>query len=285
MASRSRIQVSITKEILLRSRFNHFSLFFIRRSEFLGCMSFPIRNIINELSGSYKLQPQSCLTAPIPAVLCNDVAPTTLTTDEIVTTGLTMHGDSFTIPLSKKGIFQRDADEHLFLRFLELDKNPCEQGDIVKEKGRTKFTITKELVKTDDQGYGFSIVWTHPPRIEKVETGLPAQVGGIQPGDYVVFVDKHNVVTMPELDILNLIRSLGNSMSLEIYRRSSEPVESSCIKVRIPSMAVCGSEPMIDAITPRPLSMPCSSVSYSIETVKRIPQVTFSKDIGHGVIV
>lgn len=248
-------------------------------------MSFPIRSIVNELSGSYRLQPQSCLTTPIPAVLYSEVALTSQCSDEMITTGSTVNNDSFHIPLSKKGIFQRDADEHLFLRFLELDMNVCEDGDRLKEKGRTKFTITKKLVKTDDQGYGFSIVWTHPPRIEKVEIGLPAQLGGIQPGDFVVFVDKHNVVTMPETDILNLIRSLGNSMSLEIFRRSNDTSGSSGIKVRIPSMAVCGSEPMVDSITARPLSMPCSSVSYSIENVKRIPQVTFSKDIGHGVIV
>lgn len=249
-------------------------------------MSFPIRSIVNELTGSYKLQPQSCLTAPIPAVLSSDVTVTPQSSDEMVPTSVAaVHNDSFVIPLSKKGIFQRDADEHLFLRFLELDTKAGEDGvvDSSKEKGRTKFTITKKLVKADDQGYGFSIVWTHPPRIEKVEMGLPAQLGGIQPGDFVVFVDKHNVVTMPETDILNLIRSLGNSMSLEIFRRSNEPVASSCVKARIPSMAVCGSEPMVDSITPRPLSMPCSS--YSIEQVKRLPQVTFSKDIGHGVIV
>ncbi len=248
-------------------------------------MSFPLRSIVNELSGSYKLQPQSCLTAPIPAVVSSDV--TVQNSDEMMTTGLTLNSDSFTIPLSRKGIFQRDADEHLFLRFLELDSNAGGDGgnDSFNEKGRTKFTITKKLVKSDDQGYGFSIVWTHPPRIEKVEIGLPAQLGGIQPGDFVVFVDKHNVVTMPEMDILNLIRSLGNSMSLEIFRRPNEPLSRNCPKARIPSMAVCGSEPMVDSITPRPLSMPCSSINYSMENVKRIPQVAFSKDIGHGVIV
>lgn len=244
-----------------------------------------MRSIINELTGSYKLQPQSCLTAPIPPVLSTDGAPIPLSTDELITTGLSVHNNSFSIPLSRKGIFQRDADEHLFLRFLELDKYPCEHDNAVKEKGRTKFTMTKKLIKTDDQSFGFSIVWTHPPRIEKIETGLPAQLAGIQPGDFVVFVDKHNVVTMPEIDILNLIRSLGNSMSLEIYRRSNDSIGTSNIKVRIPSMAVCGSEPMVDAITPRPLSMPCSSVSYSMDTVQRIPQVIFNKDVGPGVIV
>ncbi|KAJ6633187.1 Regulator of G-protein signaling 3 [Pseudolycoriella hygida] len=257
-----------------------------KRSDFLGCVSFPIRSITSELTGSYKLQPQSCLTSPVPAVLSGDAVLTPQNSDEMITIASTINNDSFNIPLSKKGIFQRDADEHLFLRFLQLDaKDAGDESDVSKEKGRTKFTITKKLIKTTDQGYGFSIVWTHPPRIEKVEIGLPAQLGGIQPGDFVVFVDKYNVVTMPETDILNLIRSLGNSMSLEIYRRSNESVGGGGVKIRIPSMAVSGSEPMVDSITPRPLSMPCSSVSYSMEVTKRIPQVAFSKDIGHGVIV
>lgn len=39
-----------------------------------------------------------------------------------------------------------------------------------------------------------------------MEKGLPADRAGILPGDYIIFVDKHNVVMMPEIDILNLIR-------------------------------------------------------------------------------
>lgn len=160
------------------------------------------------------------------------------------------------LTLSKKAIHQRDADENLFLRFLELDP-PAEStaaptpppqtpqiGELrrkstlkskehpnIKEhpvaaqshnqSGRTPFTITKKLTRTSDKGFGFSIVWTHPPRIEKVEPGLSADRCGIVPGDYVIFVDKHNVVTMPELDILNLIKAQGNVLVLEIFRRST----------------------------------------------------------------
>lgn len=150
------------------------------------------------------------------------------------------------VAFSRKAIHQRDADENLFLRFLELDppfENTAVQNvvpDKIIEKsdklsinptnrrqsnfkqnpgGRTPFTITKKLVRSASKGYGFSIVWTHPPRIEKVEPGLPADKAGIIKGDYVIFVDKHNVVTMPEMDILNLIRSQGNVLLLEIFRR------------------------------------------------------------------
>lgn len=158
------------------------------------------------------------------------------------------------VTLSKKAIHQRDADENLFLRFLELDppvepipappqtpqsselrrkstlkskEHPASKAEHPvaaqshNQNGRTPFTITKKLTRTADKGFGFSIVWTHPPRIEKVEPGLSADRCGIFPGDYVIFVDKHNVVTMPELDILNLIKAQGNSLVLEIFRRST----------------------------------------------------------------
>lgn len=109
---------------------------------------------------------------------------------------------------------QKDADENLFLRYLELD--PTEGPEAIpaalqrkatgNQSGRTPFTTTKKLTRPPKTGFGFSVVWTHPPRIERVEKGLPADKAGILPGDYIIFVDKHNVVMMPEIDILNLIR-------------------------------------------------------------------------------
>lgn len=109
---------------------------------------------------------------------------------------------------------QKYADENLFLRYLELD--PMEGPEAIpaamqrkatgNKNGRTPFTQTKKLTRAPKSGFGFSVVWTHPPRIERVEKGLPADKAGILPGDYIIFVDKHNVVMMPEIDILNLIR-------------------------------------------------------------------------------
>ncbi|XP_055390455.1 uncharacterized protein LOC129619296 isoform X2 [Condylostylus longicornis] len=165
-------------------------------------------------------------------------------------------GQTGQVILSKKAIHQRDADENLFLRFLELDPPTDTLNNITAPgvstssaastgansivtsntinatssarrtstfpkslSGRTPFTVTKRLTRTSERGFGFSIVWTHPPRVEKIEPGLSAAQSGILPGDYVIFVDKHNVVTMPEADILNLIRSQGNNLTLEIFRR------------------------------------------------------------------
>lgn len=86
------------------------------------------------------------------------------------------------------------------------DSNAYTNNFIYMFDSRTPFTQTKRLIRPAKSGFGFSVVWTHPPRIERVERGLPAERAGILPGDYIIFVDKHNVVMMPEIDILNLIR-------------------------------------------------------------------------------
>lgn len=318
--------------------------------------------------------------------------------------------------LSKKALHQRDADENLFLRFLELDPpadgnansttpagtgtgagagTPASAGQASTAKanesnanhlngssssgrrqstmpgssgaaavvpasrqlGRTPFTMTKRLTRTEERGFGFSIVWTHPPRVEKVEAGLSADRCGILPGDYVIFVDKHNVVTMPEADVLNLIRSQGSALTLEIFRRSgagattiisnlgsNANVSSSTTTAtsnarhhQIPGslgvgvgvgmgvgmglglgLGLSGEEHTTATTTTgtgtgtctgtgtammslhrtsssriqaAPLSRPataCSGTTSSIEAAKRrlhLPQVTFSKEVGKGVIV
>ncbi len=207
--------------------------------------------------------------------------------EEVISIDDCAAGSSYsTIPFSKKAIHQRDADENLFLRFLELDPLPdsttasttsgttttitntiansgsgsvtaaallAEQRKkayVRPSNGRTPFTITKKLVRdNDNRGYGFSIVWTHPPRVEKVEPGLTAEKCGILPGDFVIFVDKHNVVTMPELDILNLIKSQGNTLLLEIYRRSTTK-PSNGLKSRN-SVTISSNQMMVDQATPK----------------------------------
>lgn len=131
------------------------------------------------------------------------------------------------IALSKKALHQRDADENLFLRFLELDpptettpqRRQSASLNYKSSNGRTPFTISKRLVRSNEKGYGMSIVWTHPPRVERVEPGLSSEKAGILPGDYIVFINDENVVTMPEQDVLNLIKAQGNSLQLEIFRR------------------------------------------------------------------
>lgn len=43
-------------------------------------------------------------------------------------------------------------------------------------------------------------------RVERVECGLPADQADLKPGDYVVFINKTNVVMMAEDDVMDLIK-------------------------------------------------------------------------------
>lgn len=302
-----------------------------RRSEFLGCISVPVKSVTSskEINGTFRLQPKSCLTLNTPLVAMCENSQSSV--DEALNNDDGLGSGPLT--LSKKAIHQRDADENLFLRFLELDppadstpappptpqtgelrrkstlkskEHPASKEHPVasqshNQNGRTPFTITKRLNRTADKGFGFSIVWTHPPRIEKVEAGLSADRSGILPGDYVIFVDKHNVVTMPEMDILNLIKTQGNTLVLEVFRRSasgSRPTTNG-IGTRAPSFTSSAitmnaahaasllnnnDEASSEFATPkqstsslvaRPMTA-CSNISLTLDSTKRrlhLPQV------------
>jgi hypothetical protein len=212
-----------------------------------------------------------------------------------------MGGSSTDIAFSKKAIHQCDADENLFLRFLELDppfsdtqsNNSRRLSTVKPTLGRTPFTITKKLQKVADKGYGFSIVWTHPPRIEKVEQGLSAEKAGILPGDYVIFIDKYNIVTMPELDILNLIRTQGNTLTLEIFRRPAKGQgQGKSNGTRLVTSAIIQQQSSFEDELPIKPIRPWSAYSNaSLELTKRrlqLPQVAskeVSKQIDYAIII
>ncbi|XP_030756951.1 uncharacterized protein LOC115882842 [Sitophilus oryzae] len=294
-----------------------------KTSEFLGCMSFEVKDAFSKvIEGSYRLLPQS--EGRLGNVLisnefvdsdfqvtchrqvsdmgensqegCGSVTEEILSLDGI---------DNDLKRSSNKAILseqQKHADENLFLRYLELD--PTEGPDAIpaamqrkatgNKFGRTPFTQTKRLVRPPKSGFGFSVVWTHPPRIERVEKGLPADRAGILPGDYIIFVDKNNVVMMPEIDILNLIRSYGSQLTLEIFRRnpsrngsvpsmlqkSTTLIAPSSLRtdsnVNIPS-----STATTVAFQPRRPSTVCSTNTASVDYRRRklnLPQVTFSSE-------
>lgn len=52
----------------------------------------------------------------------------------------------------------------------------------------------------------FNTTFLYVYRVERVECGLPADQADLKPGDYVVFVNKTNVVMMAEDDVMELIK-------------------------------------------------------------------------------
>ncbi|KAG8323070.1 hypothetical protein J6590_013065 [Homalodisca vitripennis] len=273
-----------------------------RRSEFLGCMSFAVKHVSKkEISGSFRLLSQACgRTQHVPVTsTCADQTDAMANQSESSVEECVSIEESDIAPTpdpvpdrrlhTKKDGEKTSNEDSIFLRHLELDP-PVENNPVkgnapsggVSKGGRTPFTTTKRLTRQSGTSFGFSIAWTHPPRIERVESGLPADQAGLRPGDYVIFVDKTNVVTLPEEDILKLIKSCGNHLILEVYRKVS-------------ANGTIGRSSLLSAIglphTTARSSTACSgatTATASIELTKRrlhLPQVTFTSEVGSGIIV
>ncbi|CAG9575463.1 unnamed protein product [Danaus chrysippus] len=265
-----------------------------RRSEFLGCVSFPLKDAIkNDLSGTYFLQGRQ---APAPDRVTERRK---MATDNIETStnegakentdkGVASNGPSNQAQVA--AALQREADEHLFLRYLELD--PPEDPSAPRRpqrNGRTPFTTTRKLMRGTTGGFGFTVVWTRPPRVERVAAGGSAERAGLRAGDYIVFVGNKNVVTATEEEVRNLVKSAGQNLNLETFRRV--PQNGAGIRPRLAQVTipVPESTPPPAPRSPRAVALAspaaarpptaCSSTSQSLDRRKlHLPQVTFSKE-------
>ncbi|XP_075989177.1 protostome-specific GEF isoform X4 [Anticarsia gemmatalis] len=287
-----------------------------RRSEFLGCVSFPLKDAINcDISGTYFLQQGSGRGQNATQALANDrfVKDSVtegdtrkMATDNIETStndgtkenhndkGVSTNGPASTTASQAQAVaaaLQREADEHLFLRYLELD--PPEDPNAprrAQRNGRTPFTTTRKLVRGTGGGFGFTVVWTRPPRVERVAAGGSAERAGLRAGDYLVFVGNKNVVTANEEEVRNLVKSAGQMLNIETFRRV--PPNGVGIRPRLAQVTI----PPAESTPPPPPRSPraaalaspataarpptaCSSTSQSLDRRKlHLPQVTFSKE-------
>lgn len=190
-------------------------------------MSFPVQALLaNPAVGTYRLLSQSNLTHPTMPILVQSQTPAvasqhdTDTASYLRQSAAAAANGGAAISLSKKALYQREADELLYLRYLKLNA-----ATETEAAGRTQCTLNKRLTTEGSAGFGFSVVWTHPPRVEKVEPNKPAARAGLLPGDFLAFVGEHNVVTMPEVDVLNLIRSQGAQLEIEVFRKPTQTLK------------------------------------------------------------
>ncbi|XP_026323454.1 uncharacterized protein LOC113232829 isoform X4 [Hyposmocoma kahamanoa] len=272
-----------------------------RRSEFLGCVSFPLKDVIkSDVTGSYFLQGRQAAPAHGRDVtddrrkMATDNTETSTNDggkDSQNDKGAAANGPSSAAQAqSVAAALQREADEHLFLRYLELD--PPEDATAprrAQRHGRTPFTTTRKIVRGTSGGFGFTVVWTRPPRVERVASGGSAERAGLRAADYIVFVGNKNVVMSSEEEVRNLVKNAGHTLIMETFRR----VPTNGVGIRTKAQVTL---PAPESTPPPPPRSPraaalaspatharpptaCSSTSQSLDRRKlHLPQVTFSKE-------
>ncbi|XP_051159071.1 uncharacterized protein LOC127280218 isoform X2 [Leptopilina boulardi] len=182
-----------------------------RRSELLGCMTLPLPLSQDKEATWHPLEAGSGRNTSTPYA------------------GITQEC-GVSPPLSKNGESDNNnsnGEDLTYLRHLELEPIdpvtglPLHPG-FTARGGRTPCTTTRRLTRPSTGNpipWGFSLSWGRPPRVERVDTGSPAERSGLRPGDHVVFVETTNVVTLPREEILNLIQASTNQLIFEVYRK------------------------------------------------------------------
>ncbi|XP_070494009.1 general transcriptional corepressor trfA-like [Chironomus tepperi] len=229
----------------------------LKKSELLGCLTIPVQDVItHNIEGSFLLQSQSALTKPMPLIREIEEKPL----DPII------------------------EPNNDLLKYLELNSDE----NCGNSQGRTPLTMTKVIHKQTNGSYGFEISWSKPPKINTIS--LEQTKSGIKKGDYLIFIDEINVVTMPKDEVIELIRKERDCLKLEIFR----PTEK------------CSSNEMIEKLaaqsTPVAVSKNVSSLSYEAkcapvsdltETPKshrsschfKQPKIHFQPSVGNGIFV
>lgn len=233
-----------------------------RRSEFIGCLTILVKDVLmKNIEGSFMLQPQCCLTKPVPLALELDEKPTV----------------QETFPQNHQTI----EEENNLLKYLELSslKSSAESG------GRTPFTLTRTITKQPEEPFGFEIAWTKPPKINSIKSP-----SGLQKGDYIIFVEETNVVSLSKEEILKLIQNQGDSLTLEIFRpvdriNSKEIIENLALQ-NTPVNCRNASSLNLDKLKRKtivglPPTTPTSRKSCNFKH----PKVCFQPTVGNGVIV
>jgi len=250
------------------------------RSEFMGCMSFNVSHVIRkDTSGWFRLlngQVGRRRHFAVGGKRSRDEQSgshqSTLVYESEMEEDLVVVDDSVV------------EDRSQMVRSSARDRSPRPQNRVQETRlaGKTPYTTTMRM-KKGERGYGFSVTWTHPPRIERVEPGLVADLAGMRVGDYIVFVGHENVVKMEEEEVLQLIQAAGDHLTLEIYRKTNKlstltSDQLNKTELRPSPVPVIGYDPTRRNSYSR--AWP-TSVTSTTPTLK----VAFNKSIGGGILV
>lgn len=73
-------------------------------------------------------------------------------------------------------------------------------------------------------GFEADIIFTKPPFINKIVKHSPADRSHLETGDFIIFIDKKNIVDMKKEDILDLINNT-DTITLEVFRRANPKLQ------------------------------------------------------------
>ncbi|XP_066956029.1 uncharacterized protein [Macrobrachium rosenbergii] len=198
-----------------------------KRSEFLGCMSFSIAHISTKrVHGWFRLLTETLGRRKHFAVsFLNASHDTTRSKMEEVLI-LDDHPSTTNNNDNEREPLYSTLEHHQGPPL--PNHQPANDNELVgnspqKPRGQTPYTITICISK-GNQGYGFSVKWTKPPRVERVEPDLAADRAGLRAGDYIIFIGEHNVVKYDENAVLQIIRECGETLIMEVYRRGMTKV-------------------------------------------------------------
>ncbi|XP_063883145.1 regulator of G-protein signaling 3-like isoform X2 [Scylla paramamosain] len=223
-----------------------------KRSEFLGCMSFNVAHICTKrVHGWFRL-----------------LTETLGRRKHFAVSFLNASQDSTASSKAKMEEVIVLSDDPAPARDTAPPAVPSGASQPQKPPGQTPYTITVLLTR-GNEGFGFSVAWTKPPRVERVEEGFPAERAGLRAGDYIIFVSHYNVVKSSEDDVLQMIRECGDVLPLEVYRRGVSKHPRGLVNGYAPSAA--------------PLPPPIND--NETHPRKKLSHISFTSEVGRGLSV
>lgn len=218
-----------------------------------------MKNVLEKnIEGAFKLQPQSYLAKPAPLVAEFDEK-------------LTKIEETF-------NQIQEGKDDNLVLKYLELNS----VDNHWQSDGRTPFTLTKTISKSNGDAFGFEISWTNPPRINSVRN--PSQNFDLRKGDYIIFVGDVNIVTMPKEEVIELIRKQENQLTLEIFRPVGKISGRDIIEALASQDTPVLNSGCAEKGELKSVDLPETPKSHKTCHFKQ-PKICFQPTVGSGVIV
>ena len=86
----------------------------------------------------------------------------------------------------------------------------------MRKEQRAIDTVTVDLVRRPDEGWGLKIIGSGPCYVEKVKPGGPADYAGVQAGDCILTVNGQNVLKVDHDQIVALIKEAGRMLRMKV---------------------------------------------------------------------